>query len=77
VSIEHEPELKRQVIDAMASVVAVNPDLVLGVVAFVAMIDGSVLMLHTCCCVKHASATAGIGLKQAAEVTGWHCPREG
>jgi hypothetical protein len=73
--VERKPEARQQVIDALAPVLTVNPDLVAGVVLFVGMIDGSVLVLHTVCCLTHASLVCDEGLNQAAEVTGWGCPR--
>lgn len=64
-------------IDALAGVVSVNPDLVAGVVVFVTMIDGSVLTLYTTCCARHAATVAEVGLNQAAAMTSWDCPRQG
>jgi hypothetical protein len=77
VGVEYAPAARQQVIDSLSSVVVVNPQLVAGVVVFVAMVDGSVLVLHTCCCLKHAHSVAQDGISQAARVAGWHCPREG
>lgn len=76
VGAEAKPEARQQVIDALSSVVAVNPELVAGVLVFITMIDSSTLVLHTCCCLTHASVVAEAGLNQAAQVTGWDCPRE-
>jgi len=76
VPVENKPDAKQQVIDSLASVFAVNPELVAGVVVFVTMIDNSVLVLHTCCCLTHAATVAESGLNQAAEVMGWDCPRK-
>lgn len=73
---EHAPAARQQVIDSLSTVFTVNPELVAGVVVFMTMIDGSVLVLHTCCCLKHAETVAQSGLHQAAEVMGWDCPRE-
>lgn len=75
--VEHKPNARTKVIEALSELVAVNPDLVAGVVVFTTMIDGSVLTLYTCCCARHAAAVAEVGLNQAAEATGWQCPREG
>lgn len=73
---EFMPEGKAKVIDALSSVFSINPDLVAGVVVFVAMIDNSVLVMHTSCCLTHAQAVAEIGCEQAAARIGWRCPRQ-
>jgi len=76
VGVEHKPDAKQQVIDSLSSVFTVNPELVAGVVVFMTMIDGSVLVLHSCCCLKHARMVAEQGVQDAAQVAGWDCPRE-
>lgn len=73
---ESAPAAKQQVIDSLSSVFTVNPELVAGVLVFMTMIDDSVLVMHTCCCLKHAGTVAESGLNQAAQVVGWDCPRE-
>jgi len=76
VPAEHVPDARSQVIDSLSTVFTVNPELVAGVLVFMTMIDGSVLVMHTCCCLKHAGTVAESGLNQAASVMGWDCPRE-
>lgn len=71
-----KPGARQQVVEALSSVVVVNPELVAGVVVFVTMIDNSTIVLHSCCCLTHASVVTEAGLNQAAEVMGWDCPRQ-
>lgn len=73
---ELKPGARQAVVDALSSVVSVNPELVAGVVVFVTMIDNSVIVLHSCCCLTHASVVTEAGLQQAGEVMGWDCPRQ-